>query len=245
MDPAGKVALINGGARIGRTVALALARRGCRLALTYRSSREAADQAAAEARSEGARVEVLRADARDEGQVKAAVSAAAERLGGLDILVNMASTYRSTPPDRLDAAAWSEAMEANAQSALLFCVAAAPLMRERGQGRIVNFADWLPASGRPRYREYVPYYSAKMAVLGLTQALALDLAPEILVNAVAPGPILPPEGSSPEEEARVVAATPLGRWGGAEEVARAVLFLVETDFVTGECLRVDGGRHLA
>ena len=117
-------------------------------------------------------------------------------------------------------------------------------MKSGGVGRIVNFSDWLPISGRPRYKGYVPYYTSKAAVAALTQSLALELAPEILVNAIAPGPILAPPDITPEETARVIEATPLRRWGGAEEIARAALFLIETEFVTGECLRVDGGRHL-
>jgi NAD(P)-dependent dehydrogenase (short-subunit alcohol dehydrogenase family) len=117
-------------------------------------------------------------------------------------------------------------------------------MKRQGEGRIINFSDWLAASGRPRYASYLPYYTSKMAVLGLTQALALELAPEILVNAIAPGPILAPPDMNEEEKQSVIRATPLGRWGGAEEIAKAVSFLIESNFVTGECLRVDGGRHL-
>jgi NAD(P)-dependent dehydrogenase (short-subunit alcohol dehydrogenase family) len=118
-------------------------------------------------------------------------------------------------------------------------------MRRAGGGRIVNFTDWIAASGRPRYKGFLPYYVAKRGVIGLTEALALELAADqILVNAVAPGPILAPEGTSEEESQSVEAATPLGRWGGAEEIAKTVAFLVESDFVTGETLRVDGGRHV-
>jgi NAD(P)-dependent dehydrogenase (short-subunit alcohol dehydrogenase family) len=91
----------------------------------------------------------------------------------------------------------------------------------------------------------LPYYVAKMGVVALTEALALELAPyKILVNAVAPGPIIPPPGTSAEEHEAVVRATPLGRWGGSEEIVKAVLLLVDTDFITGETLRVDGGRHI-
>ncbi len=118
-------------------------------------------------------------------------------------------------------------------------------MKAGGSGRIVNMSDWLVLSGRPRYPGYTPYYASKAAVAALTESMALDLAPEILVNSIAPGPILAPPDLSDEELAEVMNATPLARWGGAEEIAKAVLFLIETDFVTGESIRVDGGRHLA
>jgi len=112
-------------------------------------------------------------------------------------------------------------------------------------GRIINFADWVAQSGRPRYLGYLPYYVAKAGVIALTEALALELASDqILVNAIAPGPIVAPPGTSDEESAEVVKATPLGRWGGEDEIAKAVLFLVHSDFVTGETIRVDGGRHV-
>ncbi len=117
-------------------------------------------------------------------------------------------------------------------------------MRKNGAGRIVNFTDWVAVSDRPRYKDYIPYYVSKVGVKGLTEALALELAPHILVNAVAPGPILAPPDITPADNEEVMKNTPLKKWGGAEEIAKAVLFLIETDFVTGECLRVDGGRHL-
>ena len=118
-------------------------------------------------------------------------------------------------------------------------------MRCRGGGRIVNFTDWVARSGRPRYTGYLPYYVAKAGVLALTEGLALEVArDQILVNAIAPGPIVAPPGTSDEELRDVERATPLGRWGGEGEIARAVVFLCETDFVTGETIRVDGGRHV-
>ncbi len=244
MDVAGKVALVTGGARMGEVVALALARRGCSVALTYRASRAPAEAAARAARAARVRAEVIQADATDEAQVAAAVRRAEDALGRLDVLVNLASTYDRTPLAQAGAATFSAAIDANARSAFLFALHAAPAMRRAGAGRIVNVSDWLPVSGRPRYRDYTPYYVSKAAVTAVTESLALELAPEILVNAIAPGPILAPPELTAEEDAEVRRATPLGRWGGAEEIAKAVVFLVETDFVSGESIRVDGGRHL-
>ena len=243
MNPEGKVALITGGARIGQVVASALASRGCSIALTYRASRDAAEASAAAAKKAGVKSAVLRADATIESEITAAISEIDKSLGRLDILINLASIYVKTPSP--DGASWSANLDANAKSAFLFSIHAAPIMKRNGSGRIVNFSDWLPVSGRPRYKGYTPYYVSKASVAALTQTLALEFAPEILVNAIAPGPIAPPPNMTAEENARVIAATPLARWGGAEEIAKAVLFLVETDFVTGECIRVDGGRHLS
>jgi len=242
MDPKGKVAVITGGARIGQVIAEELARRGCALAIIYRASREAAEKSVASAKAAGVNAIAIQADARQDDEVEAAVNEAAKSLGRLDILINMASTYLKTPnPTEAD---WTDAIDSNAKSTFLFSTHAARIMKSGGAGRIVNISDWLPISGRPRYKGYVPYYTSKAAVAALTQSLALELAPEILVNAIAPGPILAPPDFTPEETARVIEATPLRRWGGAEEIARAALFLIETEFVTGECLRVDGGRHL-
>ena len=118
-------------------------------------------------------------------------------------------------------------------------------MRRQGGGRIINFSDWTARSGRPRYRSYLPYYVAKAGVIALTEALALELASDnILVNAIAPGPILPPPATSDEERRAVEEATPLGRWGGEIEIAKGILALLDGDFITGETLRVDGGRHV-
>jgi len=243
MDPKGKVALITGGARIGQIVAGALASRGCSLALTYRNSRDAAQATAAAAKAAGVDAAVVRADATDEKEIVAAIEEVVKSLGRLDILVNMASIYQKTPNP--DGAAWAANLDANAKSAFLFSIHAAPIMKRSGGGRIVNFSDWLPISHRPRYKAYTPYYVSKASVAALTETLALEFAPEILVNAIAPGPIEPPPNLTAAENQRVIDATPLARWGGAEEIAKVVLFLVESDFVTGECIRVDGGRHLS
>jgi NAD(P)-dependent dehydrogenase (short-subunit alcohol dehydrogenase family) len=241
----GHAALITGAKRIGAAVARAFAERGMDVALSYNRSRDEAESAAADVRAHGRRAHIASANLSSADECRALVDGAANALGRLDVLVNMASVYASVPFARLDAAAWNAVLDVDLRGAFLCSHAAVPHMRRRGGGRIVNVSDWLAASRRPRYPDFVPYYVAKAGVIALSEALALELAAdEILVNAVAPGPILPPSGATEEDVRAVEAATPLGRWGGPDAVVRAVLFLVETDFVTGETIRVDGGRHV-
>ena len=245
MDITGRAALITGGKRIGAAVAADLASAGADIALVYARSRDEAEATAAEVRALGRRAEVLQADLSDSNACHRVVDDAASRLGRLDILVNMASLYERKDYAALEASDWDRALAVDLRAAHLCAHAAVPHMRRQGGGRIVNFTDWVAASGRPRYSGYVPYYVAKAGVIGLTQVLALELATDaILVNAIAPGPILAPPGTSDEEIEAVEKATPLGRWGGPAEIVRAVRFLVDTDFVTGEIVRVDGGRHI-
>lgn len=241
----GRAALITGGRRIGVALAAALAAHGADVALTFHRSKEDAEKGAAEVRAAGRRAVLLHRDLTDPAECAAAVDEAAERLGRLDVLVNMASVYRAAEFDSLTVEDWQRVLDVDLRAAFVCAKTAVPYMRAAGAGRIINFSDWVAASGRPRYKGYVPYYVAKRAVIGLTEALSLELAAEqILVNAIAPGPILAPEGTTVEEHAAVERATPVGRWGGAEEICKAVLFLIESDFVTGETLRVDGGRHV-
>ena len=245
MDLSGRGVLITGGTRIGAAVAVDLARAGADIALVYRRSQEEAEKTAAAVGALGRRSVVVQADLSKAGDCRRVVDEAAARLGRLDVLVNMASLYERKDYEALAEDDWDRALAVDLKAAHLCTQAAVPHLRHQGGGRVVNFTDWVAASGRPRYTGYVPYYVAKMGVIGLTQILALELAADgILVNAVAPGPILAPPGTSDEEIAAVEKATPLGRWGGAAEIAKAVRFLVETDFVTGEVVRVDGGRHV-
>jgi NAD(P)-dependent dehydrogenase (short-subunit alcohol dehydrogenase family) len=173
------------------------------------------------------------------------VDGAAAALGRLDVLVNMASVYSAVPFDNLDENVWRSVVDVDLRAAFLCSHAAVPHMRRAGGGHIVNFSDWVAASGRPRYPGFLPYYVAKAGAIALTEALALEVAGDgILVNAVAPGPIVAPPGTTDDELKAVEAATPLGRWGGTEAIVRTVMFLVESDFITGETIRVDGGRHV-
>lgn len=239
------VALITGAKRIGAVVGRELAARGADVAFAYARSKTEADQAAAEVRALGRRAVTFQADLSQTDAAAALVDAAARELGRLDVLVNMASVYAAVPFDETDESAWNRVVDVDLRGAFLCARTAVPHMRRQGGGRIVNFSDWIAASGRPRYPGFLPYYVAKAGIVALTEALALEVAADgILVNAVAPGPIVAPPGTSDEELKAVEAATPLGRWGGAEAIVRAVIFLIETDFVTGETIRVDGGRHV-
>jgi NAD(P)-dependent dehydrogenase (short-subunit alcohol dehydrogenase family) len=245
MTPSGKVVLITGGKRIGAVVAAALAKAGADVGLVYNRSRAEADGTAAEVRAVGRRAFTVQADVTDEHACRDAVAATARELGRLDILINMASLYVAKPFSDLSAADWDRQLAVDLRATFLFSHAAAPEMHKQGGGRIINFADWIVASSRPRYPGYLPYYVAKAGVKALTEGLALELAAnQILVNAIAPGPILAPPEMSQEESDAVVKSTPLGRWGGEAEIVKAVMFFIESDFVTGETIRVDGGRHV-
>ena len=212
---------------------------------SYNRSREEAEEAAGAIRALGRRAVLVQADVSSPPDCSRLVDSAVRELGRLDVLVNMASLYRARPFDDLTVQDWDLQLDVDLRGAYLCAKAAVPHMRRNGGGRIINFADWVAASGRPRYLGYVPYFVAKRGVIALTEALALELArDQILVNCIAPGPILAPPGTSAEEQSAVEQATPLGRWGGESEIAKAAMFLVETDFVTGETIRVDGGRHV-
>jgi len=245
MDLTGKVAIITGGKRIGRVVAQVLARRGMDLVLSYRGSKQEADDTVADVVAAGRRATTVVADVGKPEDCRAIIAHAVTTFGRIDVLVNMASIYRSTPLEALTAEYWDTDVDVNLRSAFLCAHAAMPHMRTGGGGRIVNFADWLARSGRPHYKGFTSYYVAKAGVIALTESLALEGAHDnILVNAIAPGPIVPPPDMSRDEIDEVARATPVGHWGGEAEIAKAVVLLCETDFITGETIRVDGGRHL-
>jgi NAD(P)-dependent dehydrogenase (short-subunit alcohol dehydrogenase family) len=241
----GRAVLITGGKRIGAAVAEDLASRGMDVALVYNRSAAEAERTAQRVRDRGRRAITIQADLSDGQECSRVVGETAGQLSRLDVLINMASVYRPLPLEQTDQLAWDATINVDLRASFLCSQAAIPHMRRAGAGRIVNFADWVAASGRPRYPGFLSYFVAKHGVIGLTEALALELAPHgILVNAVAPGPIVAPEEMSSEEAAKVEEATPVGRWGGVDEISKTVAFLVESDFVTGETIRVDGGRHV-
>jgi NAD(P)-dependent dehydrogenase (short-subunit alcohol dehydrogenase family) len=245
MELAGRVALITGGKRIGAVVATELALRGMDIGLVYRLSRAEAEDAAAAVRVHGRRAVTLHADLQQPDDCARVVNNTVDLLGRLDVLVNMASIYRQTPIEEITLQDWESQMAVDLRAAWLCARAAAPHMRRLRAGRIINFSDWVARSGRPRYPGFLTYYVAKAGVMALTEGLALELAADqILVNAIAPGPIVAPEETTDEQFSAVERATPLGRWGGELEIAKAVVALIDNDFITGETIRVDGGRHV-
>src|SRR6476659_2184022 len=226
MELRDRVALITGGKRIGAAIAIDLARRGMHVALSYNRSRAEAEEAAGAVSETGRQVALI--------QANLSQGAECQRL-----------VHGAVALNDLDDARWDAVVDVDLKAAFLCAVASVPHLRASGGGRIINFADWVAASGRPRYKGFVPYFVAKRGVIGLTEALALELASEqILVNAIAPGPIVAPPDTTPEELSAVEASTPLGRWGGEDEIVKAIAFLLDSDFVTGETVRVDGGRHV-
>jgi len=245
MDLQDKVALITGGKRIGLVVAGELAARGADVALSYARSKTEAEKAAGLVRAADRRAATFQTDLSRPDAAAVLVQSVVDRFGRLDVLINMASVYVQRPFTDLTAADWDAVVDIDLRAAFLCAHAAVPHMRAQGGGRIINFSDWIAKSGRPRYVGYLLYYVAKAGVVALTEALALELAADnILVNAIAPGPILAPPGTNDEEARAVEEATPLGRWGGEVEIVKGVRALLDSDFITGETIRIDGGRHL-
>jgi NAD(P)-dependent dehydrogenase (short-subunit alcohol dehydrogenase family) len=245
MDLTNRVAVFTGGKRIGAVVAIEMARRGADIALCYNRSKAEAHATAETIETLGRRVFVKQANLANAGDCEAFVNESAKALGRLDVLVNMASIYVNTPFDRLTVEQFDDNVNIDMRAAFICSRAAVAHLRRSGGGHIINFSDWLSRSGRPRYAGYLPYYVAKTGVIGLTEALALELAPDkIQVNAIAPGPILAPPETTEAELSSVEKTTPLGGWGGEMAIAEAVLALLSCGFVTGETIRVDGGRHI-
>lgn len=245
MELSNRVALITGGKRIGAVVAIELARRGADIALCYHQSRAEAEQASDTIKALGRRVVVTQANLTQADACEALVNESAKALGRLDVLVNMASVYLKTPFDQLTVKDFDRGVAVDLRASFICARAAVPHMRKAGGGAIINFSDWLSRSGRPRYAGFLPYYVAKTGVIGLTEALALELAPDkIRVNAIAPGPILAPPDTTADESSAVEKSTPLGQWGGEMAIAETVLAILSCSFITGETIRVDGGRHV-
>jgi NAD(P)-dependent dehydrogenase (short-subunit alcohol dehydrogenase family) len=241
MDTMGRVALVTGGARrVGRELALALARAGADVVIDYSRSAEEAQRTAAEIERLGRRSLAVRADVSAAGEVQALVRQIADSFGRLDIVVNNASTFMATPVLGIQEAEWDHVLAVNLKGPFLVAQAAVPLLRRDGGG-VINIADlsaFQPWSG------YAHHSVSKAGLVHLTRVLARALAPDIRVNCIAPGTVLPPEDMDEGAIMEERLGTALKRLGSPQDVARALLYLVESDWVTGEVLVVDGGRML-
>jgi pteridine reductase len=237
-----KVALITGaGRRIGRAIAMDLANHGATVAVHYRTSRSEADAVVAGIRTNGGDAKTFRADLEHVAEIEQMVSEILDAFGRIDILVNSASVFAPTPLEQITEHDWDANLDTNLKAPFFLSKFASAAMRKQGAGKIINLGDW--AGIRP-YKDYLPYSVSKSALIGLTKALAKELAPEVQVNCIALGMVMPPENYTKEEVERLVNRTLTKKMGAPEDVARAVLFFCETDFATGAVLKLEGGRLL-
>jgi NAD(P)-dependent dehydrogenase (short-subunit alcohol dehydrogenase family) len=238
---AGRVALVTGAAkRIGRSIALELAQRGADVIVNYRSSRAEAEQVVAEIVKLGRRSSAVQADVSVRTDVQRMISSAESEFGRLDILVNNAGMFQHVPFNQITDEQWNGIIATNLTSQFLCAQVATPLLKSSGRGRIINLAS---LGGLLAWPGYTHYCVSKAGVISLTRCLARALAPDITVNAVAPGTITF-EGDAAELEADFIRRAPLRRTGKGSDIAEAVAFLAESDFITGQVLVVDGGRSI-
>ena len=241
MELAGRVALVTGaGQRVGQAIAAALGARGMRVAVHYRGSATGAEATCAMVRDAGGEAHPFRADLSAAHAPAELVDAVAGHFGALDVLVNSAAVMERTPVAEVTPDAWDAMFAVNLRAPFFCAQAAARHMRARG-GTIVNLADLAAFETWPAY---VPHTITKAGVVQMTRALARTLAPAVRVNGVAPGVVLLPDGWQDADAERLAATTPLRRNGTPEDVARAVVYLLDAPFVTGETMLVDGGRHV-
>ena len=242
MELKGKVALVTGAARrIGRAIALELAAHGATVAAHYRTSQAEADAVVAEIAAHAGKAQTLRANLEHVAEIEQMVSEILGSFGRIDILVNSASVFAPTPLAEITERDWDANLDTNLKGPFFLSKFAGAAMRRQGAGKIINLGDW--AGIRP-YKDYLPYSVSKSGLIGLTKALAKELAPQVQVNCIALGMVMPPENYTKEEVERLVSRTPTKKIGTPEDVARAVVFFCETDFATGSVLTLEGGRLL-
>jgi pteridine reductase len=241
IDLHGRVALVTGGAhRLGRAITLALGQAGANVVVHYNRSAEPAQAVLHELASLGVQGITVAGDLSHIAEVERVVDTAVARWGRLDVLVNNAGIWGSTPIGTVTEERWGELIDTNLRGAFFAAQRATPALRTAG-GVIISIAD--VGALRP-WRNHTPYLISKGGIITLTEALSKDLAPDVRVNAVAPGAVLLPDDWTPEQIERSTRNVPLARLGHPEDVAQAVLYLAQAEYVTGVVLPVDGGRHL-
>ncbi|HTU33513.1 MAG TPA: SDR family NAD(P)-dependent oxidoreductase [Candidatus Acidoferrum sp.] len=235
----GQVALVTGAAkRIGRSVALRLASDGADVVVNYLSSQPEADSVVREIEAVGQKAMAIRADVSLRADVQRLFQTVEDEFGHLEILVNNAAIFFSAKFEKLSEAQWDRIMNANLKSQFLCCQAATPIMKRQGKGRIINLSS---LGGILAWPAFTHYCVSKAGSIMLTRCLARALAPEILVNSVAPGTIQFP-GETPDAD--YIQRVPLHRTGTGDDIAGAVAYLATAEFVTGQVIVVDGGRAL-
>lgn len=243
MRLSGKVALVTGGAvRVGKAIALALARAGADIAFSYNSSADAATETRQEIEALGRRAFARQTDAGNVAECHELVDATVAQFGRLDVLVNSASLWKRTKFAELKEEEWDLVTGILLKGAAFTSHAAAPHLAAHGDGAIVNIID---LSAFVPFPNLTAHSVGKAGLLNLTSGMAIELAPAVRVNAVAPGPVLPPPNYTEKQVQVAAGRTLLGRWGSAEDVAEAVVFLAQANFITGTVIEVDGGEHIA
>jgi pteridine reductase len=242
MELRGRVALVTGaGRRLGRELARALAGRGMTLAIHHHASSEGAESLRAEIAAAGGRAECFAADLTDAHAARALPERVVKTFGGLDVLVNSAAVMHRLDFERTTPGQYDAILGLNLRS-VFFCTQGAAAALRAARGKVVNLAD---LAGLQPWPGFAAHSISKAGVVMLTKVLARSLAPEVTVNAIAPGAVLVPEDYDEEERRRLARATPLGQLGNPQDVVGAMIYLLEAgDFVTGEVLSVDGGRLL-
>ena len=242
MDLSGKIALVTGGAkRVGKAIVFALAERGCKLVVHYHTSQTEAEETLRALQSAGHEAIALRADISREADVESMIEQTVDHFGRLDVLVNNAALFYRTPIDTVTFDDWEQIMNVNLDGTFYCAHKIGRRMKEWGWGHIINMAD---VAGQSPWADYVPYSVSKACVLAFSQGLAMELAPEVMVNAIVPGPVLFQDETPQEVQQREIEKTLVKRAGTPEEVAKLVVFVAESDFSTGAVFAVDGGRGL-
>lgn len=241
MEIRGKTALVTGGAqRVGKAITLGLARAGANVVVNYNRSADEAEETVREAEALGVSGLAVQADVSDWEQVQHMFEVINSKMAGVDILVNNSSLFLTTPVPSTQMENWYKVTRVLIDGSFYCSNLAAFNMLEKKEGAIVNIVDLSVWEAWPRFAAHAV---GKSGLMALTRQLALDLAPHVRVNAVAPGPVLPPEHYSPEKIKRSAGKTLLHRWGTPEDISKAVNFLAEADYITGEVIVVDGGQR--